>query len=204
MTGMQCGDWNIVVLGAWNRAILTPAWIGQTVLGSPEDAPVEVLVPLDGVAPFQVRHQGITVVPAPGQLLVQLEEPTEALLTRAMEVTKKAISDLPRTPLRACGINIRYSAPEPPALLLDRMRCQSERLFSDNSYEVRMRRRGETLAFHEGTLNVIADIPTTGTFTLTLNFDRPGPSHSDILDWLSRPANDYIDEATKVVAMLVQ
>jgi hypothetical protein len=201
---MQPGDWNIVVLGAWNRAILTPAWIGQTVLGLPQDAPVEVLVPLDGLAPFQVRHQGVSVVPIAGQLLVQLDEPTEALLARAMEATRKAINDLPRTPLRACGINIRYSAPEPPAGLLSRSRCQTEQLFSDAGYEVRMRRRGETLAFHDGTLNVIADIPTTGSCTVTLNFDRPGPSHDDILAWLARPASEYVTEAARVMAILAQ
>ena len=193
-----------MVLGAWNRAILTPAWIGQSVLGLAPNSPTEILVPLDGFAPFQVRHNGVTVIPVPGQLLFQLDEPSEPLLARGMEAAQRAISELPRTPLHGCGINIRYSSPEAPISLLTNTRCSTEQLFSDRGYELRVRRRGETLAFKEGSLNVIADIPTIGQCKLTLNFERQGTSSDQILPWLLRPAAEYIEEAARIIELIAR
>lgn len=199
---MQPGNWNIVVLGAWNRAILTPAWIATTVLGLPKDSPLDVMIPLDAFAPFQVRHQGLTVIPAPGQLLVLVEEPKAEVLGRAMESVLRALDDLPRTPVRACGINIQYSSAEPSAALLERTRCKTEQLLSETGYELQVRRRGETLAFGEGAINIVADIPTTGQCTVTLNFDRQSTDLNDILAWLKRPPAEYISEAEKILKVI--
>jgi len=200
---MHPSDWNIVILGAWNRAILTPAWIQEIVFALPHGSTVDVLVPMDTMfAPFQVHDKGLTVIPAPGQLILQLTEPTEALLTRAMEASRRAMQDLPRTPLQACGLNLRYAAPELPLALLERSRCKTEQLFSNHGYELQMRRRGETLSFKEGTMSVIADIPTTGPCTVTLNFERQSQDRTDLLNWLSRGAAEYIQEAQTVIALI--
>lgn len=202
---MDPNDWNIVVLGAWNRAILTPAWIQEIVLSLPQGSPVDVLVPMDTIfAPFQVHDRGLTVIPAPGQLVFQLADPTEELLTRAMEAAKRAMADLPRTPLHACGLNLRYTALEPPGTLLDRSRCMTEQLFSNEGYELRIRRRGESLVFKEGMLNVIADIPTTGPCGITLNFERQSTNRNDILIWFSRSAAEYITEAQRVIKLIAE
>ncbi len=197
-------DWNVVVLGAWNRAILTPAWIAEIVLGLPKNSPIEVLVPLDAFAPFQVRHSGLIVTPVPGQLLVQVEKPSEESLGAAMTAMKRAIDDLPRTPLSACGINIRYMSSEPGDKLVERTRSKTEELLSGSGYELRVRRRGETMVFKEGTLNFIADIPTTGQTTLTFNFDRPCASRDDALGWLARPAAEYVSEAARVLSLVAE
>ena len=201
---MEPEDWNIVILGAWNRAILSPAWIQENMLALPQGSPVDVLVPLDGFAPFQVHDRGLTVVPLPGQLIIQLAEPTEALLTRAKEVACRAVDDLPRTPQRACGINLRYAAPESPVELLTRMRCSTEQIFSDEGYDLRTRRRGETLKFFEGVLNIIADIPTDGKCNIVLNFDRQSVAKDDVLAWLRKDATVFMNEALKIVRLIAE
>ncbi|MFO0837411.1 MAG: hypothetical protein U1D55_02715 [Phycisphaerae bacterium] len=192
------------MLGSWNRAILTPAWIATTVLGLPKNAPLEVLVPLDAFAQFQIRHQGLTVIPARDRLLLQAETSTAEVLTRAMECARRAIDELPRTPLHACGINIRYASDEPPRVLVERTRCKTEQLLSETGYELRIRRRGETLKFMDGTLNIIADIPTTGPCTVTLNFERQSTERDDILAWLARPVVEYESEANKVLKLIAE
>jgi len=201
---MDPGEWNVVVLGAWNRAILTPAWIAETVLGLPKGSPLEVLVPLDAFAPFQVRHGGLMVTPIPGQLLIGVEPASAESLEAAMRAMKRAIDDLPRTPLRACGINIRYVSSEPGDKLIERTRSKTEELLSGSGYELRVRRRGESLTFKEGTLNFIADIPTTGSTTLTFNFDRPCSTRDDAIGWLIRPATEYVSEAEKVLSLVAE
>lgn len=202
LTSMEPINWNVVVNGAWNRAILTPAWIAQVVLGLPQDSPVDVMVPLDSFAPFLVRHGGLIVTPARSQLQVQLEVPSKDSLATAMEAMQRAIRELPRTPLSACGINIRFMSPEPGDRVVERTRCQTETQLSANGYEIRVRRRGETMAFRNGALNFIADIPTTGPTVLTFNFDHQCTTPDEALSWLMIPASEYVEEASKVLALI--
>lgn len=201
---MEPKDWNVVVLGAWNRAILTPAWIAEIVFGLPAGSPLDVLVPLDAFAPFKVRHSGLMVTPIPGQLLVEVETPSVHALGEAMAAMKRAIEDLPRTPLRACGVNIRFASPEPNEKLVERTRSKTEELLSGSGYDLRVRRRGETMTFKEGTLNFIADIPTSGQTILTFNFDRQCTTRVDALNWLNHPADEYESEAKKVLQLIAQ
>lgn len=201
---MEFGEWNVVVLGAWNRAILTPAWFQETVFKLPTGSPIEVLVPIDGAAPFQVHDRGLTAMSLPGRLQIQVGEPTEALLARAMAAMCFAVEDLPRTPLRACGINIRYTSEEPPASLLDRTRCKTESILSTKGYDVRMRRRGESVGFKEGQLNIVIDIPTTGACSVTLNFERQSTATKDTVAWLKHEAAAYLTEATNVIKIFTE
>ncbi len=199
---MEASDWNIVILGHWNRAILTPNWIAERIFELPPGTPVDVLVPLDGFAPFQVQNKGITVIPLPGQLLVQLGTPNQESLAAGLAALVRAVEALPQTPFRACGINLRFVAAEPPALLLDRTRSATEQRLSDAGYELRIRRRGETLGYKEGTLNIVADIPTAGECRVTVNFDRQASSTQDIVAWLKNDPAQYIAEATKIIGLL--
>lgn len=199
---MEPYDWNIVILGHWNRAILTPNWIAQQVFKLPIGTPVNVLVPLDGFAPFQVQNSGITVGPLPDRLLIQLETPNHESLATGLTAMVRAVEALPQTPFRACGINLSFRAAEPPAPLLERTRSASEKLLSDAGYELRTRRRGETLSFHDGTLNIVADIPTIGECRVTMNFDRQASDAKDIAGWLKREPVEYIDEANKLMKIL--
>ncbi len=201
---MEPSNWNIVILGAWNRAILTPAWISRTVFARDPTALVNVLVPLDGLTSFQVEDQGVTVLPKPGQLIVSMSTPTEANLTRALEASQRAILDLPRTPFEACGINLRYTAPDPPHALVDRTRCPTERILVESGREIRIRRRGESLGFQEGALNVIADIPTVGICEVNCNFERRSTNHDELVAWLRRPAHDYLQEAAHIIGLITE
>lgn len=199
---MEASDWNIVILGHWNRAILTPNWIAERIFELPPGTPVDVLVPLDGFAPFQVQNKGLTVIPLPGQLLVQLGTPTQETLAAGLAALVHAVEALPQTPLRACGINLRFVSAEPPALLLERTRSATEQRLSDAGYELRIRRRGETLGYKEGVLNIVADIPTAGECRVTVNFERQASSPQDIVAWLKNDPAEYIAEATKIIDLL--
>lgn len=202
---MEPANWNIVILARWNRAILTPKWIAEKVLGLPSGSAVDVAVPVDDpLAPFQVRNRAVAVIPASGQLVLQLEDPTEPTLERALSWAANAVTELPQTPYQACGVNLRYAASEPPLPLLDRMRCPTEGIFAAEGYTVNGRRRGEMLAFHDGALNIIADIPTSGSFLLTCNFERQSNNRDDLLGWLRRAARDYVAASMRVVELLTR
>ena len=194
--------WNIVVAGAWNRAILTPGWVAETVFELPRGSPVEVVVAVDAFIPFQVRHDGLGITTASGRLTLEIDTPSVPNLARALQAVHRTIVALPRTPIRACGINIRYSAPEVPQRLIANTRCPSESLLPESGRELKMRRRGESVAFQEGMLNIIADLPVAGPCELKFNFDRQCVTHEDALGWLGKGAPAFTEEAERVLQLL--
>ncbi|MET0110029.1 MAG: hypothetical protein ABW084_14095 [Candidatus Thiodiazotropha sp.] len=63
-------DWNIVVVGAWNVAILTPEGIARRLFNLEPGTPIEVQVAMDVGAPIRVRHDNIIVQPSPTSLVI--------------------------------------------------------------------------------------------------------------------------------------
>jgi hypothetical protein len=52
-------NWDVVIVGFWNRAILTPNGIAKRLFKLPEGSGIEVLVPVNSLEPSQVKHNGI-------------------------------------------------------------------------------------------------------------------------------------------------
>jgi len=103
-------DWSVVVVGRWNRAILTPAGIGKRVLGVDAGTPLEVMVAIDAIAPPLVKHDKMTVVADSDRLTIQLAVCAFDELVRACSLARNALKQLPETPLAAVGFNVRYIA----------------------------------------------------------------------------------------------
>ena len=84
--GLQPADWSVVILGRWNRAILTPNGIAKRLFKLAEAKQVLVAVPLDGVSPYMVRHptQQIVAMTDEGRLLVQVVRADYKVLGEAM------------------------------------------------------------------------------------------------------------------------
>lgn len=201
---MEAQDWNIVVLAHWNRAILTPNWIASKMFQLPTGTNMDVLVSLDGIAPFQVRHSNLTIVPGIGQLLVQLDSPTTDTLAAGLEAAKRAIGSLPHTPFKACGINIRYSADEPPEALLVATRCRSEAILSGHGEELRALRRGESIKFGNGRLNIAIDIPMASQCQVAFNFERRSDKDTELTEWLSQDAAAITAKAANTLQLLLE
>lgn len=182
---MQPAEWNVVVTGHWNLAILTPGRVGRKVFGLPEQTPIEVLVQLDNPSPYQVRHNKVIAVPGSNQLILQTMEHTSECLQYAIDCSKRAVEALPETPLSACGINFRYQSEACPTNLAALISCESETIVSDLGRRIVGRRRGESLEYGDGRLNVIIDVATEGATEITFNFERAGPM-VHIAEWLSQ------------------
>lgn len=54
--GLKATEWSVVVVGRWNRAILTPNGIAKRVFKLAELSQMVVAVPLDGVSPYIVKN----------------------------------------------------------------------------------------------------------------------------------------------------
>jgi hypothetical protein len=49
-------DWNVVVLGHWNQAILTPQGIAERLFQLPSETEIGIEVPMDAIGPFRVKR----------------------------------------------------------------------------------------------------------------------------------------------------
>ena len=191
-------DWNVVIVGYWNRAILTPAGIGRRLFELEDGIPVLVEVPMDGLAPHRVKYSDLTVTAETSRLVVHADVPKYELLDRARKIAVRAIESLPGTPLSAAGFNIRMRIKEPSDELLTSLMSGVDNSLSDAGFEIHSRSLRRRLKLQDGLLNL--DIEESEDFSVVLNFDRQSSKKGDLITWLQMP----IIEVENVVAHIFE
>lgn len=197
-------DWSVVVIGRWNRAILTPAGIGQRLFKVEEGTPLEVLIAIDALGPPLVKHDGLTVVVGSDRLIVQPDVLNRDGVAKSCEIARNAISSLPETPLSAVGVNLKY-------------RCEDYFEPIDNAFttdiDVRATELGlvriesllqQSYNFESGRVNVIIGIGEDGNRSLAFNFELQTNKKDDHLSWLATSFDTFTLLMTKVAEEILQ
>lgn len=198
---VEAFDWNVVVVGYWNPAILTPGGIGKRLFDLEKGTPIAVEIPLDGLAPYRVKHEGLTVTAELGKLALVADIPSLANLDRARKLAAKAITDLPETPLTACGFNIRVRFTDAPEKLLTGTKAALDDWLSDANFTIASRATLRSIDFKGGALNLaIRQISDTQTH-LELNFDRQSGEAAALSEWLAVPMVDVRTASTQVLKL---
>jgi len=181
-------DWNVILLGAWNLAILTPDGISRRLFELEPGTPLEIQVPITGhgQAPIRVIHSGLVVEPTSGRLSVTPQEPTEQGLRDAVAVAGKALESLPETPVSAAGINIRYKFDTVPDELVTIQTSTIDDQLAVAGSRIRSRALERALEWNEGVINLTARSNGDGSALLSLNFHRDSLTGPDLLAWLRR------------------
>jgi hypothetical protein len=195
--GLVPEHWNVVIVGRWNRAILTPKGIASRVFGLPEARQFAVMVPMDGHTPFQVRHPdyGIIAYVDSLRLYLSLEAPNHEDLARAMGFGRMILEKLPETPISAAGINIKYRATEKEPAQADLVKAQMDDSLA-NAGRIVEWKSSRSLQFGKGLLNVEAVVGTG--FNLSYNFHRASETLADLVEWLNTPIGDIRDKVTEL------
>ncbi len=197
-------EWSVVVVGRWNRAILTPAGIGKRVFQIPEGTPLEVMIAIDAIAPPLVKHDKMVVVAASDRLTVQPEICNFDELMKACTLASNAVKSLPETPLLAVGFNIKYTTEryfEP----IDRVLISElDDLASDAHYDIVERQVHRAYKWGKGKINFVAALTDDGARTVALNFELHSDSHSNHLDWLGHAPNAIQSEVEKIIGSVLQ
>lgn len=195
-------NWNVVVAGHWNPAILTPAGIARRLFGLPEGTPILVEVPMDGLAPYRVRHDSLTVTAEMGRLVVNADAARYELLDRARDAAARAIDGLPETPLTAAGYNVRVRIADPPNDLLAAMTCSIDGLLSDAAFAIDSRGLRRSLSMGDGILNL--GIRHDNDVTVEFNFHRQSPRRDELTAWLRKPINEVKETVSLVLEKVVR
>ncbi len=103
--------WSIVLVGAWNPAILMPPWLGKHVLEQ-EDTTVQILLPLAQADQriFDYSDYQFRLIVRQDRVQVAPMVLSDKALTTCETVVGKLLSLLPHTPITAIGINLAFQA----------------------------------------------------------------------------------------------
>lgn len=196
-------DWNVIVVGRWNRAILTPAGIGKRVFKLGDGNPLEVLIAIDALAPPQVRYEGMTVIAGSDRLIIQPSVLTFDELTRACQLAINAIDDLPQTPFVAVGYNVRYASVDCIAEVDEVINATIDQHASDAKYTILERNLSRSMKRQYGKLNITATISEDQSRNIALNFETQSNDPEALKHWLAIETNDLAAEVRTVIETIL-
>lgn len=193
-------EWSVVILGAWNRAILTPSGISKRLFDLPEGTPLEVMVPLDVIAPFRVKHGDIGVTAGTESLIINPERNTYKNMAKAMSMAKVALISLPETPVSAAGFNFKFKSATPvPALAKVVDHPLLDQYFSDRHDAVLTRMIGRSVKWRQGEIRISVSQESDLSYAILLNFHAGSNSTGTLNEWLSVSMADIREEIQAIL-----
>lgn len=187
---IEASDWSVVIAGYWNQAILTPAGIAYRLFKKPKENPVQVEIPLDGIAPYRVRDGSIIVMAQPKRLHIITDPPNYENLQRALQIASIALTELPETPVIAAGFNILYRIDDMPEIILRYISSEIDEALSDEAYQITTRVLKRSITWLQGKLNLEIKYDEDGLGVISLNFERQSDEIKDLVEWVNTPIEE--------------
>lgn len=193
-------NWNVIVVGRWNRSILTPQRIGKMIFEMEDPQSFEVMVPLDGLSPYTVKHpqKGILVSAEAGRLQVQPEKPNYQSIAIAMDAAVKALTWLPETPVNAAGFNVNFRATETTTDIARFLQSTVDAQLATLDHQILARSLGRSLSFREGRIN-ISFTQEGDEYRLQFNYHRDSSNIDELKQWLCIPIGDIENTTTELL-----
>lgn len=198
-------NWNVVVVGHWNRAILTPQGIATRLFKKAEDTEFKVEVPADAIGPYKVHLEGLIIRAASSLLSIELEKQSLLLQTKAMSIAREAIECLPETPIIAGGFNFRFRAPvgsEEINQLSKLIHSEVDKRLERTSNRILGRACTWKTSHHAGLLNMEVSIDDEGLL-LTYNF-HCDLNREEIIAWLRTPSSDAVESIRELSSQILE
>jgi hypothetical protein len=208
MLNIQRQNWSAVVLGRWNRSILTPWWIGKTLLGVNEGEELHIQVPMDAIGPFRVTHDGLAIVVGEDRLIVEAMGNDFAGLGRAMKAVSKTMEELPRTPVTAVGLNISFSSTDDEVACIDQMwTSELDGELEQAGFPIEDRMAVRRLTWKSGHITFRLSQSTAEQAAphhdCLFNFERRSDVMDDLKQWLQIPVGEIEQTVKRVRAMIL-
>jgi len=163
-------NWNVVVKGAWNRAIFTPNKISQKLFGLDEGTVLQVLVPIDGMSPQRMLHDDIAVSVNSSVLEVAAQKQEYGKLKQGLEVASKALNWLKETPVMAGGYNFRFKVTDREAISVSSIiQSELDTVLSDNNFKIIERNNIRVVEEGSGEIHLITRIDKNSEVTIVVS-----------------------------------
>lgn len=163
---------SIVLVGAWNPAIFSPAWIASGRLTHQQNIAVGFMFGPSPIIP-EFSFDEIRLRVETSRLTIRVSTLRDESLIKLGEVASKILTDLPHTPISGVGINFQFIEPEPNPTILSIFDFSDNNLLSDNNWSIESTQVSRKIKLDETNFNYIATL-AAGSVTFDINF------HSDI------------------------
>lgn len=149
----------VVLVGAFNPAILSPQWVSVHGLGRDpaHEFQVEMLAPIGGTGQASARFafDGFCYSVGFKNFTLHADFNNVAQSTRGIEVAANILSRLPHTPINGLGVNFSFSVAEPEAPLLALLSTSDDLVESfGGDAEVVRRRWGNSVKWGDAVVNI--------------------------------------------------
>ncbi len=191
-------DWSVVVVGHWNRAILTPAGIAKRLFGLDGSVPLEVLIPLDEYGPYQVKHQNVIVVAGSDRLVLQAVPCKFSSLNEAKTIAASALHQLPHTPFFAAGLNLGFETVESIGELESLMSHPGDGALSD-CFTIKRRQIKRTVDWGGESVVNIEVLNEEDKFKIKINFELRSKDDEKLSNFLNIPIETFEKDARMIL-----
>jgi len=198
MSEIKAIQWNSVVVGKWNPAILTPKGISDLIFDKPTEEPLEVFVPLNAFGPFKVKIDDLLLSADFDRLIIDCEKSVWETIERSRQYCCKAIDVLPKTPLAAAGFNVRYELSEPEEQFIDILNLPLDEKLSDNNFKITGRETRRTFTWKNGSINLHIVKSETTQYDILINFNKNSNNNDELKAWLNTSIDD-VKNITKTI-----
>ncbi len=196
-------NWSVVIAGSWNRAILTPMGIQSKLFEIPTDKKeplvIDLEVPVDGLGPYRVTRDDITIMVEDKRLVVETKKEEYPILEKAMKIGVVAMKNLPETPFIAAGFNLRFLINDFPADFFSATNMEIDNKIVDSGYDIKERRFLRSLEYGDGFLNVDVIQNGTDAVKMSLNFHRASKDRDELTKWLGQSVEDIEKVVNRII-----
>src|SRR5262249_4627697 len=111
-------------------------------------------------------------------------------LIEATVVTRRALEDLPQTPVFAAGLNLTFKSDAEIVALRHVTASQWDDHLSDKSFVITSRSIVRSVEWRDAMINVTITLEPTGASSVTFNFDYKSQSSEALKKWLDLEASE--------------
>lgn len=125
MSTFNLNDATLVIVGAWNIAILDPQWIVRNALQVPPGTkiPVEMEVSMGIATNFRSKINDLFFMPSPDKFIINPSKENEELFRLADSAAINLYKTLSHTPIQAIGYNFTYILDADETYTIDITNC---------------------------------------------------------------------------------
>ncbi len=192
----QVENWSLVLVGAWNTAILTPDWLTKH-LGI--TGPVQIEFPIGNpLMPLRYTFNGVHLVVVRDRIVLAPSADDADVLSRMESFSRSILTVLTHTPLTGIGINFEFVEAVPSDEVKKLFKSPDLARIADADLVVEATELKRQLRLpHDGVLNLSLRQMNGQQVAVTLNFHRDVDGAATGASYLDGRVTKYRALATK-------
>jgi len=144
-------------------------------------------IPIHARAPWRIRHEQIAVLVDDGILELAVDDSVFSTLDTARQYAKRALAELPRTPLSAAGYNIRFRSPEATPEFAGLFGESFDRCIATAGHAVSDRLARRSIPLENGVINLEAILKSSNRAVFQAIFHLDSEDANELTAWLDVP-----------------